>query len=204
MGDELDPTKKKYAAIMIWDEGVVMNEIKYVGIEAIRSDWGMKARELQKKVIGMIFDEKKIEDIVMMLKEKKDFVAGKNLVKSDLILYKALGKPVTEYGDENGKGKPPHARVAEVMFERGMEVWGGLSIPYIVVGREDNKIKVIYAEDYNGIYDEEYYWNKQIYAPSYRVLKSVYPRYNWDLLKLNCKIGKFKQRRDQKGLFDFT
>jgi len=203
VGEENNPRKKRYACHQVWDEGNVIDKIKYVGLEAVRSDWGIMAREWQKEIVNRIFKGDDLKSFIKSVEEKRDWVADLKLTKENLTLYKKINKPTDKYGKENGKGKPVHVRVAETMITKGIDVWSGLTIPYIIIGREDNKLKGIYAEDYNGEYDEEYYWNKQLYPPVYRVLQTVFTKYNWDLLMLNPKIGKFKQTRDQKSLMDF-
>ena len=204
IGDVDDPSKKRYTGIITWDEGIEINKIVYVGLEIIRSDWGDLSKKLQKDIIDMIFNNSKKEPIINFINENRDIVTGGKLNKEDLVLHKKINKSVDKYGNGNGKGVPVHVRVAEDMIERGIDVWPGLTIPYIVVGREDNKIKAIYAEDFKGEYDQNYYWNKQIYSPSCRVLKSVFPDFEWEYLMLNPKIGKFIQSKDQKSLGDFA
>jgi len=54
-----------------------------------------------------------------------------------------------------------------------------MTIGFVVIS--DNPLKIIHRDDYiEGQYDAKYYWGKQVWPPTFRLLKVVYPEIYWE------------------------
>ena len=98
--------KKRYAGLVIKDG---KENIEFVGMEFVRSDWTKLAKEFQVELYEKIFSgeevEKWIRDVIKKLK------AGE--FDDKLIYRKRLRKEVENYT----KNVPPHARAAKLLNE---------------------------------------------------------------------------------------
>ena len=95
-------SKKRYA-------GLANGELVFKGLEAARTDWTPLARNVQRKLFELIFnDENPIAYIQSVI---ADLLAGK--FDQDLIYSKQLSRPLSAYT----KNKPPHVRAAAMVDE---------------------------------------------------------------------------------------
>ncbi|MEO9656353.1 DNA polymerase II [Marinomonas sp.] len=95
-------SKKRYA-------GLANDELVFKGLEAARTDWTPLARNVQRKLFELIFnDENPIGYIQSVI---ADLLAGK--FDQDLIYSKQLSRPLSAYT----KNKPPHVRAATMIDE---------------------------------------------------------------------------------------
>ncbi len=102
--------KKRYAGLSIKEiDGVVKEEMVLTGMEYVRSDWSILARNFQYELIQRIF---KNEDIESYIQETIKKLEARQL-DDQLVLSKRLSKPLGEYV----KNIPPHARAAKILFE---------------------------------------------------------------------------------------
>jgi len=102
--------KKRYAGLALKEsQGEIVEEIILTGMEYVRSDWSMLARNFQYELISRIF---KNEDISSYILETIKQLESKKL-DDQLVLSKRLSKPLGEYV----KSIPPHARAAKILFE---------------------------------------------------------------------------------------
>jgi DNA polymerase-2 len=112
-GSELG-SKKRYAGLVRDDNGVA--DIRYKGLESVRTDWTELAREFQKVLFQKLFDHENCDAIV------RDTALALRAGEFDdkLIYRKRLRKKLSEYL----KNVPPHAQAAikaEAEFrERGL------------------------------------------------------------------------------------
>jgi len=166
-------TKKRYAGIK---KGSETPEVK--GLELVRSDNCKLTRELQRRIIEYI-----------LLGEDVNAITAKNIVSRwrkhlfdglakvpDLVISQAVNKKLDEY-----KVSPVHIRIARWMLKNGHEVYQGMKIPYILTGHKDGRQVGIFADVFDGKYDAELYW-KKVYPATRRVLASVFPERNWEVL----------------------
>lgn len=103
--------KKRYAGLAIKDiEGVRHEEMVLTGMEYVRSDWSMLARNFQYELVRRVF---KGEDIQSYIDDTLKRLERKEL-DDQLVLSKRLSKPIEEYI----KNIPPHARAAKILFEK--------------------------------------------------------------------------------------
>lgn len=103
--------KKRYAGLMLKEEGgVKREEIVLTGMEYVRSDWSLLARQFQYELIRRVFYH---EDIQSYIEEILKNLENHKL-DHQLVLSKRLSKPLDEYV----KNIPPHARAAKILFEK--------------------------------------------------------------------------------------
>lgn len=158
--------KKRYAGLKStgkWD-------VK--GLELVRSDGCRFERELQREVIRALLEDGSTPDeIAATIRERNEQLFGGDVDVADLAVTVKLGKPVDEY-----KGDVPQVRVARMMIAEGREVYVGMKIPYVVVGKHEGgtKAMVIPLEDCDGEYDPAMYW-KKVYPAAERILTAVFP-----------------------------
>lgn len=103
--------KKRYAGLAIKDiDGIRHEEMVLTGMEYVRSDWSLLARNFQYELVRRVF---KGEDIQGYIDDTLKRLDNKEL-DDQLVLSKRLSKPIEEYI----KNIPPHARAAKILFEK--------------------------------------------------------------------------------------
>ena len=100
-------SKKRYAGLVSRADG--SDEIVYKGLETVRTDWSLLARQFQQELYGRIFHRQPYQDYV------RDYVqqtlAG---VFDDRLVYrKRLRRPLEDYE----RNVPPHVRAARLADE---------------------------------------------------------------------------------------
>jgi DNA polymerase-2 len=103
--------KKRYAGLAIKNvDGKKVEEMVLTGMEYVRSDWSLLARNFQYELIRRVFyggDVQEYIDETLKKLEKKE-------LDDQLVLSKRLSKPLDEYI----KNVPPHARAAKLLYEQ--------------------------------------------------------------------------------------
>ena len=103
--------KKRYAGLAVKTvDGKQVEEMVLTGMEYVRSDWSLLARNFQYELIRRVF---KGEDVQEYIDETLKKLERKEL-DDQLVLSKRLSKPLDEYI----KNIPPHARAAKILFEK--------------------------------------------------------------------------------------
>lgn len=173
---------KKYAGIFALYKGRAVTDpdspIDVRGMEIVRSDVCVAARKLQKAVLELMLRYEGTEPDEMwewIETAKARFLGGASEV-DDLVLRKAITKPIDQYAT-----KPVQAKVAEQMFDRGMEVWIGSKIQFLMTN--DGPIIPEDLEDSSDL-DLGLLWNQYVYAPTLRCLAAAFPDYQWDGFKI--------------------
>ncbi|MFA6238312.1 MAG: DNA polymerase II [Bacteriovorax sp.] len=108
---EGEGAKKRYAGLMLVKtaEGT-REEIVLTGMEFVRSDWSMLARNFQYELIRRVFYG---EDLQSFIDQTLKDLETRQLDET-LILSKRLTKPIDEYI----KNIPPHAKAAKMLYEK--------------------------------------------------------------------------------------
>ncbi len=97
-------SKKRYAGIV--GRGS-RRELVFTGLESVRRDWTLLAKDFQRHLLQRVFDQQEIEPfIVEFVRELRE---GQR--DGDLVYRKALRKPLEAYG----KTTPPHVRAARLL-----------------------------------------------------------------------------------------
>ena len=185
VGSKEKATKKRYAALQSWEEGRKCNKLSITGLEIVRGDWSDYTKDMQKKVIDMVLAEKVQEELYMYLIEKMSEVRDQKLGMEEITITQTLKRKMEDY-----KSKGPHVKVAQILKDKGEKIHAGLKIKYIYV-KEKGPIPI---EDYTGNYDADYYWEKKIYPPTERIIKSVFPNHDWERLKKIMCVAEQKSK----------
>lgn len=109
-GEESKGRAKGYAGKLLNTDKV---EIK--GMEAVRSDWTMAARNFQTELLTLLFNNTEKEAIYLFMKETiKGIRSG--IHDNDLIYKKSLRKAPEEYD----KTSPPHVKAARMLPKKSL------------------------------------------------------------------------------------
>lgn len=170
-------TKKRYAGTLSLHKGRpapadMKPEIK--GLETQRSDIVRYAQRLQSKYITLLLDENVDPHVVdlALRKDGEEFYAATCDLES-IVITKGISKHPSEY-------KPPTtaSRIAQYLISSGHEFFVGMKIPYVVVAHKPNVIG-IHADDYDGTFDRDYYWENLVLPPVLRLIESRFPNYQF-------------------------
>lgn len=132
--------KKRYAGLLSKNGE---EEIEFVGLEFVRSDWTRIAKEFQTELYNKIFNNEEVDDWIRSVVAK----LKKGEFDEKLIYKKRLRKDVEEYV----KNVPPHARAAKLLQEPGDTIF------YVITKRGPIPIEL----KHNDI-DYDHYIDKQI------------------------------------------
>lgn len=132
--------KKRYIGLVVKDD---KENIEFVGMEFVRSDWTNLAKDFQIELYEKIFHKEEVEDWIReVIKELKN---GK--FDDKLIYRKRLRKEIEEYT----KNIPPHVRAAKLLNEPGDTIY------YVITQRGPIPIELKHND-----YDYDHYVEKQL------------------------------------------
>lgn len=131
--------KKRYA-------GMVGGELQIVGLEYVRRDWTLLAKEFQFGLLKKVFSEEDYESYIRNY--IKDIRNGK--MDDRLIYKKRLRKDIDKYT----KTTPPHVKAARMLDHQGKE--NASLIEYVMTKKGPQPLEVAKNIDYN------HYIEKQI------------------------------------------
>lgn len=102
--------KKRYAGLAEKEvDGKKVEEMVLTGMEYVRSDWSLLARNFQYELVRRVFYGEDIQEYIDETMKKLE----SHELDDQLVLSKRLSKPLSEYV----KNVPPHARAAKILFE---------------------------------------------------------------------------------------
>jgi len=103
--------KKRYAGLAIKNvDGKKVEEMVLTGMEYVRSDWSLLARNFQYELIRRVFYGEDVQEYIDETLKRLD----KKELDDQLVLSKRLSKPLSEYV----KNVPPHARAAKLLYDQ--------------------------------------------------------------------------------------
>ena len=132
--------KKRYAGLI--NKGG-REEIEFVGLEFVRSDWTRLAKEFQIELYNKIFNEQEIDNWIRSVVNR----LKRGEFDDKLIYKKRLRKDVEEYQ----KNVPPHVRAAKLLQDPGDTVY------YVITNRGPIPIQLKHDD-----IDYEHYIEKQL------------------------------------------
>lgn len=94
-------SKKRYAGLVRTEKGT---EVRFTGLESVRSDWTPLARRFQRELYRRIFHDEPFEDYIQQV--AAELKSGK--LDGDLVYRKRLRRALEEYK----KNVPPHTQAA--------------------------------------------------------------------------------------------
>ena len=140
--------KKRYAGLMLKPTPTgIVEEMVLTGMEYVRSDWSLLARNFQYELIRRVFYG---EDLGIFIEQTlKDLESKK--YDAFLVLSKRLTKPIDAYI----KNIPPHAKAAKLLFEKTGII--KKSSQYVMTLRGPIPVELPHED-----IDYEYYIDRQI------------------------------------------
>jgi len=162
-------TKKRYVG---YDE--FTKKIQFIGMEAIRGDWTMLARNFQVELVNLIFEKKPNEEIEKYIKNYIKKLRDKDF--DDLLIYtKKIAKPLSEYT----KITPPHVKAA-----REVKDFKGRVVKYYILKSGPKHISLKTEKDE---FDYDHYIKKQLKGVSDDLLECLG-------IDFDKTIGEIKQK----------
>lgn len=175
--------KKKYA--LLSKNGF----LKIRGFESIRTNYSEISREAQRKILELILKTESPDEALSYLNTVITQLREKIIKNKQTMIEITLQKNLDAYDSS-----APHVTVARKMREKGIEIYPGLRIPYIIVAGEGriNERAMLPEEVPEGGYDSEYYVSNQI-LPTVEKIFELFGIKREDLDKIS----------DQKNLGEF-
>ena len=177
--------KKRYAGLRQNDT------LDIVGLEVIRGDWAMVAKQVQENVLKIILKEKSPKKAEEYVNKVITDLHNRKIPLSDLIIWKTLTKPPEKYAINT-----PHVEAAKILRERGWRLTSGDKVGYIIVagkGNLFNRVKpYVFAKPED--VDVEYYVTNQVLPAATRIL-GYFNITKKDLLK--------KETKEIRSLMDY-
>ena len=175
--------KKRYTGILGWKDNQATHFLFSRGTEDVKRNTIKLAKKYFIRLLVMILEENvSLKDVKIWLASIKKYVLTSNdITVDDLTISAKVSKAINSY-----KSKPVHVRLAERLIQEkkilditeSKRGWG-TRIEYIVTESIDSQ-EAILAEEFDGHWDRQYYWDVQVYAPIMRILKVVWPKQNWE------------------------
>lgn len=102
--------KKRYAGLVMKNDN--SKQLYFSGMEIVRSDWTELAKNFQRRIFEMFFNDEELSDFI------KDYIKQLNEGEFDslLVYKKKLTKSLSEYV----KSLPPHVKAAKLLEEAGL------------------------------------------------------------------------------------
>ena len=132
--------KKRYAGLLTKDE---KENIEFVGLESVRSDWTKLAKDFQLELYQKVFYDEEVEDWI-----REVITNLKNGKYDDKLVYrKRLRKEVDDYT----KNTPPHVRAAKLLNEQRDVIY------YVITQRGPIPVELKHND-----FDYQHYIEKQL------------------------------------------
>lgn len=149
-------TKKRYVGY-----DLMTKKTQFIGMEAIRGDWTVAAKEFQVKLVEMIFQTKSKEDIEKFIQDEIKLIESGEL-DNKLIYTKKITKPLDQYT----KITPPHVKAA-----REVENFSGRVIKYYLTKIGPKHVSIYNPKKHE--LDYNHYIEKQIKGVSDDLLECL-------------------------------
>jgi len=154
--------KKKYAGLR------TDGQLDVVGLEAVRGDWSILARDVQMNVLRMVLEDANPSRATNYVRDLTSDLKSKNLPLSSYVIWKTLTKPPNEY-----EVNAPHVEAAKKMSKDGWSVSTGDKVGFVITrkpGKLYQKAEPQYRTTVDDI-DYGYYVNNQILPSALRILE---------------------------------
>jgi len=156
--------KKRYAGIT--EEG----RLEIVGLEAVRGDWSMIAREAQKAVLEALLKTGDPGEALRKAKEYVRMLKRGEVDRKKLIIWRQITRPLSEYS-----ATQPHIVVARELIKEGWRIQPGDKVGYVIArgsGPLYSRARPYFKISRDEI-DWGYYIEKQVAPACGRVLEAV-------------------------------
>lgn len=160
-GVGIGTAKKRYA--LIDEDGVLTIR----GLEKVRRDWSMIAKDTQEAVLKMVLSRKDVKGAVRYTQDIIRKIRQGKVPLKELTLHEQLAKPLSQY-----QVTGPHIVAARKAKERGRPIGEGMIIIFAItkgkasISQRAEPIEDVKIEDV----DTNYYINNQVLPAAMRVL----------------------------------
>lgn len=192
----LSIVKKNYAGRMSHFKGKnVPDDAKPIikGLEYKRGDSTKLARDMQEEVVEKILmigeplpknysmPPSAIEEIVSRWQDK---IMKMDFPMEEAVFAQRLSKNPESYGGTRPDGQavpiPAHVRVANELKARGLPIYAGVKVEYVVTDGSKSPQKVKPAIDATKDDVDRYHlWESEIWPATERVVQACYPNHDW-------------------------
>ncbi|MEN2974710.1 MAG: DNA-directed DNA polymerase [Candidatus Caldarchaeales archaeon] len=156
--------KKKYAGIR------EDSKMDIVGLEAVRGDWSLIAREVQEETVKTLLETGDVSEALNTIRKYVRKIMNREVRLEELILWKQITRPIEEY-----EATQPHIVVARQLMMEGWRIQPGDKVGYIIVkgaGPLYKRVKPYFKVDRDEV-DWEYYRDKQVLSACMRILEPL-------------------------------
>lgn len=153
--------KKRYAGLL------PNGQLDVVGLEVARGDWTDAAKHVQEAVLTLVLTERSPTKAIAYTRHYLQTLRAHQVPYRDLILWKTLTKPLTQY-----KVHAPHVEAARRLLAAGWELTVDDKVGYVIThgtGRLYERAMPYQLASYDAL-DLDYYAAKQILPAAHRVL----------------------------------
>ncbi|MFH1211972.1 MAG: DNA-directed DNA polymerase, partial [Candidatus Woesearchaeota archaeon] len=174
--------KKKYA--LLTSKGTV----KIKGFAAVKRNYSVIARDVQRTVLQIILAEKNPEKAADFVRYIVDELKNKRIPLDKVVIYTQLQKKLDEY-----ETITPYVAVARKLKQDGMDVSPGYLVRYVITehGEKISDSARLPEETKQSEYDSDYYVHNQV-VPAVEKIFDVFGISTDDLLeKDQSKLSKF-------------
>lgn len=164
-------TKKTYAGHITNIEGKKTDDIYARGLEFAKKNTFSFAAEKQKYLLDVVLREEmnpdKMKDILHNI---RDEFYSREFSLDDLVILQKIGKSTESY-----KSQPLHVRIAiRHEIKTGKKMSKDEEVEYIIT-KSQTGLDGIMAQDFDGTYDKDYYWENKTRPILERISNVLYP-----------------------------
>ncbi len=164
------------------------------GLEFKRGDTARLARDIQEEVVKTILLHGKqipevypvtSKDLAEIVARWQSYILTALFPFADAVIAKKVQKTTGAYGGTGPKGQiitvPAHVRVAKILESRGLPIYPGIKVEYVVADGKASPQKVLPAMDAKKEdLDLFYLWEQVVWPAAERVLKTCFPDFQWE------------------------
>ena len=177
--------KKKYAALEVTERDGVVTKLKVrKGLDIVRRDWCVLAKEVGDKILDFILSGEPVDEVVekihSFLRETADAIENSRMPLAKFIITKGLTKGPEEYSDAKSQ---PHVQVALKMKAQGKPMRAGDHVPYVICADPNVTSFAQRAQDPTTVeaatgsgkfvIDKKWYFESQIHPVVSRICASI-------------------------------
>ncbi len=181
---------KKYAGLK---EG---GEVDVVGMEAIRGDWSLLAKDVQTRVLHLALEDRNPSRSIAYVSDLVRELGSARLPISSFVIWKTLTKRPAQYDVH-----APHVEAAKKLVKEGWSVGSGDRIGYVIVkgsGKLYQRAEPYFKVSAHDL-DYEYYVRNQVLPVAIRAL-SVFGVTEKDIVgEGNLQVGAIRLGRTMIG-----
>ena len=155
--------KKRYCGLL--PDGT----LDTVGLEVVRGDWANVAKNTQEHVLELVLRARSLRRAVDSVHNIIADLRRQQVPYRDLIIWKTLTKPVSEY-----EVNAPHVEAARMLEKEGWALTVGDKVGYVITqgkGRLYERVKPYTMTSYEEV-DTEYYVTNQVLPAALRILST--------------------------------